>query len=200
MNCREVQKILTEEIRLAESTEVRKHLEGCQACRDLQRDLLRLDALSGELKGQTKAPAFFTERVCSRVSGRSRAAYWSVAATAAGLVLFAIGVMNIEGLSTGSKGDLGSRAMNGGERIQRTEHDERAPAVSHEAQSDAFFLGGEEWGRNQKTGRSTFRSRDGVPLVMPEPSSSGYVLELPATIEVRQTQADNEFYLENVSH
>ncbi len=114
MKCSEVKRILTEEIQLAESAEVRKHLEGCRQCGDLQRDLLSLQELSGELKGRTRVPPFFTERVCSRVSGRSRAAYWSVAATAAGLVFLAIGIVNLAGLSTGSDGEGRSRALNGG--------------------------------------------------------------------------------------
>jgi hypothetical protein len=190
---------LTEEIQLAESAEVRKHLEGCRQCGDLQRDLLSLQELSGELKGRTRVPPFFTERVCSRVSGRSRAAYWSVAATAAGLVLLAIGIVNLAGLSTGSDGEGRSRALNGGERIQRIEHDDQATAASSKAQPDVFRLGGEKWG-SQATDRSSFGSQSGAPRVIPKTSSPGYVLELPATIEVRQTQADNEFYLENVSH
>ncbi len=199
MKCREVQKILTEEMHLAESAAVRKHLEVCQGCRNLHRDLLSLQELSGELRGQTTAPRFFTERVCSRVSGRSRAAYWSLAATAAGLVLLGIGIVNLAGLSTESDGKARSRAMIGGERIQRIEHDDRAVADAQQAQSDVFFLGGEE-SSSQETDRTSSVSPNGVPRVAPKTSSSGYVLELPATIEVRQTQADNEFYLENVSH
>ncbi len=89
--------------------------------------------------------------------------------------------------------------MNGGERIQRIDHDNRVAEASQKAQPDVFYLGGEEWG-SQDTDRSGFESQNGVPRVIPKTSPAGYVLELPATIEVRQTQADNEFYLENVSH
>jgi len=89
--------------------------------------------------------------------------------------------------------------MNGGERIQTIENDGRAADASQEGQPDVFYLGGVEGGK-QQTNRSSLRSLNGFPDVRPESSSSGYVLELPATIEVRQTQADNEFYLENVSH
>jgi len=199
MNCREVQKILTEEIQLAESAEVRKHLEACRQCRDLHRDLRGLQELSGELKGRTDVPPFFTERVCSRVSGRSRAAYWSLAAAAAGLVVLAIGIANLAGLSTETDGKARPQAMNGGERIQRIEPDNRAETASRKGQPDVFYLGGEGWG-SQEPDRSNFGSQNGVPRVVPKTSSSGYVLELPATIEVRQTQAVNDFYLENVSH
>jgi len=199
MKCAEVQRILTEEIQLAESAEVRKHLAGCRQCSDLQRDLLLLQELSGELRGRAKVPPFFTERVCSRASGRPRAAYWSLAATAAGLVLLVIGVVNLAGLWTENDGKVRSRVTNGGERIQRIEHDNRVVDASQKAQPDVFYLGGEEWG-SQDTDRSSFDSHNGVPRVIPKTSPAGYVLELPATIEVRQTQADNEFYLENVSH
>jgi len=200
MNCREVQRILTEEIELAESADVRKHLDVCRECRDLHRDLLSLQALSGGLRGRTSVPAYFTERVCSRVSGRSRVGYWSVAAaTAAGLVFLGVGIVNLAGPAAESDREVTSRALNGGEQIRKIESDDRAADVSHGAEPDVFYLGGEGWG-SRPSGRLTVRSHSGVPLVKPESSSSGYVLELPAAIEVRQTQADNEFYLENVSH
>jgi hypothetical protein len=199
MKCREVQKILTEEMALAASAEVRQHLKSCRECRDLQRDLLSLRELSGELKGRTKAPAFFTEHVCSRVSGRSRAVYWSLAATAAGLVLLVIGIADLTGFWTGNDGKAGSRVVNTGEPIQRIEYDNRVADASQDAQPDVFQLGGEESG-SQETDQSSFGSHDAGTRVVTRTTPSGYVLELPATIEVRQTQADKDFYLENVSH
>ena len=197
MKCREAQRILTEEIHLAESAEVRRHLEGCQTCRNLQRDLLSLQQLSGELKGRTKVPPFFAERVCSRASGRSRAPYWSVAVIAAGVVFLAIGVANLSGLWTESEGKARPRALNGGERVQRIEPDNGLIETAQESQPDVFHLGGDESG-SQETDHVGSQTK--APRVMTKTAPSEYVLELPATIEVRQTQADNEFYLENVSH
>ncbi|MFB3904757.1 MAG: anti-sigma factor [Acidobacteriota bacterium] len=198
MTCSEVQRILTEDIQQAASGEVQKHLESCQACRELERDLLSLQELSGGLKGRTHVPAFFAERVCSRASGRSRAAYWSLAATAVGLILLVVAVANLAGLSPEGDGQLKPEVMNGGERIKRIEHQERA--ASPKAEPDVFYLGSEEWGSQETDVLTLPRSHRGNRLEAPRRSSAGYVLELPATIEVRQTQADNEFYLENVSH
>jgi len=82
MKCEEVKRLLTEE-EADQAAEIRRHLASCELCRLLNEDLAALKTLSGELKGQAKAPDFFATRVCSQVgSRRARLAYVGLAGVA----------------------------------------------------------------------------------------------------------------------
>jgi len=185
----------------ADSPEVLEHLESCDDCRALHQDLLSLKQLSGELKGQMDLPPFFTERVCSQTTPTTRPVYWKFAAALAGLVFLAIGIVNFVSVSSETDASAAASAPVGKERIYRIDASDLAVTASGiQRQGQVFSLDGKEWEEITPGDHLTFQPDVRIAGVDHKTSPPSYVFELPATIEVRQTQAENEFYLQNVSH
>jgi len=63
MKCAEVQHKLTEEPSLGRSEEVSEHLACCSVCREFYRNMAELDALTRELRCQSRAPKDFHLKV-----------------------------------------------------------------------------------------------------------------------------------------
>ena len=184
MKCEEVKRLLTEEA-TDQVDEIRRHLASCESCRRLGDDLAALKALSSELKGQAKAPDFFASGVCSQVgSRRSRLVHVGLAGLAVTAVTLCFAFV------PGFK-EFPERQAPGSGVVATA-----GPAVLPAGEAaDAFRPEDLRWADEYQPDSSPT-----VSVVVRENSSRQYILEVPATIEVRQTQADNEFYLKNVSH
>lgn len=63
MNCRDVQKLLTEDLLSRNLDEVRRHLQGCAPCQDFCNDLLKLQEWTRELSKAVQTPAGFQDSV-----------------------------------------------------------------------------------------------------------------------------------------
>ena len=183
MKCEEVKRLLTEE-ETDQVDEIRRHLASCEPCRRLSDDLAVLKALSSELKGQAKAPDFFATRVCSQVGSR-RALLACVGLAGLTVTALALCFAYVPSLTDFP----GRQAPSPGAAI-------KADSAVFTAVEPTGALVAEDlaWADQYQDDSPT------VSVVVREDSSAQYILEVPATIEVRQTQADNEFYLKNVSH
>jgi hypothetical protein len=183
MKCEEVRRLLTEE-ETDRIEEIQRHLAACDACRRLRDDLFGLKALSSQLKTQAKAPDFFASRVCSQIRphGARLVALGLAGVGGVTVLLLFFGVFGVPGLPESQApaarvaAPSGPHASPGFEPMRLTPAEDLAWTAGY--QTDPFT----------------------VTAVVREDSSAQYVLEVPATIEVRQTQAENEFYLKNVSH
>ena len=183
MKCEEVKRLLTEE-EADQAAEIRRHLASCEACRRLSDDLAALKALSGQLKGQAKAPDFFATRVCSQAgSRRARLVF-------VGLAGVAVTALTVCFAYFPSLTEFPVRQAPSPGAVITAD----SAVFTAVEPTDALVAEDLGWADQYQDDSPT------VSVVVREDSSAQYILEVPATIEVRQTQADNEFYLKNVSH
>jgi hypothetical protein len=188
MNCRELEEQLAEDPYREVSEQARLHLEECEACRVLLNDLRALRELSCELRDRAQAPAFFETRVCSRVGKQGhRFAHWRVIGAVSAVVLFSLGLVRFFGEGFQLPDDRESRV----DVIDPEETSERT----------LVFGSSESLAGSEGDLSSDFQMIDRpIEVLIPKVDTPGFLLELPARIEVRQTQAENEFYLKSVSH
>lgn len=93
MNCRELEKLLLDDLRAADRSAAREHLEKCPACDALRRELQALRELSGMLQTDAEAPDEFTAQVVTRVRAGSNHESNRRLTTAAAGVLVISGVL-----------------------------------------------------------------------------------------------------------
>jgi hypothetical protein len=182
MKCREVERLLTEDPELGASAEARKHLHSCQKCQEMQRELRTLNQMSAGLKNSTEAPPFFASRVCAEARKSPLSSRWRVAAVLSLTALLCVGVFNVSDFLVSEDSEEGKAVLLAGT--------EQKPPLSPPQVLPSLL----------EAGPGAALADDSVVLIVDEDSSPGYVVELPAVIEVRQTQAQNEFYMRNVSH
>lgn len=197
MNCSEVQLLLSDDVRNGARDDVQAHLQTCVACRALCSDLQALAGLTTELKGREGAPAHFVSRVCSGARQREIRRRQSVLFAGIAVAVLCAALVRLVEYNDQNVRD-GFRA--------RSSRD--LPALTGSNSAGSHF---ETAGVTENTpylpladaaGPAGDRRNADEPLevVVRGPAGSGYVIQLPATIEVRQTQAENEFYVRNVSH
>ena len=188
MTCRKVERLLTENFRSADNDELARHLAECDGCRRLQQDLKALAELSGEIKKETEAPAFFTSRVCARISepGPARRSLTFAVLTVSAVVVFSLGLLRFTFLT-----DKPANATN--QSVVRTGSAGEDWSVEQDWRADSSL---------PASGIMTGPENDArfVEILVGKPSESDYIVRLPSTIEVRNSQAENEYYLRNVSH
>jgi anti-sigma factor RsiW len=187
MNCRELEEQLAEDSHAELDKEARLHLEQCEACRALLKDLTALRDLSAELRERAQVPAFFDSRVCSRVGKpRYRFAYWRFLAAASAVVLLSLGIgeflretpqLTVQGESPANRGEV--------------ENTSEQALIFGVSESPALL---------DVDPSSGSRMDRPIEVIIPNVDAPGFLLELPSGIEIRQTQAENEFYLRSVSH
>lgn len=180
MNCKEVERLLTEDLAWEGDPQVESHLERCGPCSKLHQDLLLLREWSGELREEVKAPADFSAHVMREVRSPGFLAGFLLSPTRAGLVLVTVfGLM--------AMGDLSLEALfrdGGGSRAWESALESRQGITVFELNADPEGTGGTSY----------------VEVVLEDPTESEYILRLPSTIEIRRTEFQSEFYLQNVSH
>ena len=71
MNCKEVERLLTEDISQGNDARVQDHIGSCSLCRRLHRELISISELSPLLRTIDKAPADFSSRVFQRLAPSS---------------------------------------------------------------------------------------------------------------------------------
>jgi len=188
MNCRKVERLLTEDFRSADNPELACHLDECEGCRALYRDLKALAELSGKLKKETEAPAFFVSRVCARLPERvslRRSLKLAVVAVSV-IVILSLGFLKFFFLVEKPAGTANQSIV-----------------VTGSAGEDWSVE--EDWRTEWPVAESGLLSApeaksEFVEILVGKPSESDYIVRLPSTIEVRNSQAENEYYLRNVSH
>ncbi len=189
MNCTTVERLLTEDLGSAESADLSRHLHECQHCRELYRELKSLEELSGELKNDMQAPAFFASRVCARASepaGPRRLL---------ALALLTTCVIGFSSFAIVKSGILSDAAV-----VQTA-----APSVAVTGSATADQAIEPLWITDWPVAESNIASDRGrdpryVEILVSEPSESDFIVRLPSAIEVGSNQADNEYYLRQVSH
>lgn len=72
MNCRDVQKSLTEDLLSQNLGEIRRHLQECGSCQDFCSDLLKLQDWTRELSEAVRTPAGFQDSVMEDLNRQLR--------------------------------------------------------------------------------------------------------------------------------
>ncbi len=188
MNCTRVERLLTEDLRSAENADLSRHLNECQRCKDLYRELKSLAELSGELKNEVQAPAFFASRICARASesARPRRSLALAVLTTSVIGVFSFAIVKFALLSD-------------------TPVQTATPSVIATGSVTEDQAIEPQWTTDWPVSESSLlndRGRDPryVEILVSEPSESDFIVRLPSSIEVGSNQADNEYYLRNVSH
>ncbi len=172
MNCKSVQRRLTEDLTVArQDGSLLEHLRGCPQCQTLCEELVSLQELSRELRRSIPAPAHFPS--APRVGRRVESPWqrrWKPAFALAVAAVLALGVMWISGSGSGDP------AVPAPQQIQSLQEVLTLP-VEAESLSAPY-----------------------VEILLNESSEQDHVLRLPPTIEIRRTQLHHDFELRHVSH
>ncbi|MFQ5739119.1 MAG: anti-sigma factor family protein [Acidobacteriota bacterium] len=189
MNCSEVERLLTEDLRAAAAQEVRQHIAGCQICRHLQRDLEAIEQLNHWLARQSGAPSGFCAQVVSRASKiRSWRPFYGLAVgVAAALVLMAgVGWKEEADLTPGTAAPILSvDEMGQSQEVDRVLDSGRfEPILVVEGGRDADRQSSDPY----------------LEVLVSDPAGETFILRVPPTIEIRQTDLRREPYLTYVSH
>lgn len=97
MNCRSVRTSLAEDLLSRVDEEIAAHLEECEECRAVCRDLMEIEELSRSLGGRVGVPEGFREAVLSKAARKAPARVFRLGAALAGMVLLAASVGLFQG-------------------------------------------------------------------------------------------------------
>lgn len=181
MNCKELERLVVEDIRTVNDVEVQDHIGRCDKCEKLCREFLSMEGLSSRLRDQVEAPDDFSARVCERLT--QGAGWWvfrrpvvalCVVLGAAVLVLWAT---EVQVGSSAEKTVLNSRQI-----VEESEFLPRA-FVNEPGLRDANHV------------RDPY-----VDVILRAPAEPEYILRLPSRIEIHRTDLHHDFYLNHVSY
>lgn len=176
MNCKAVEKRLTEDVRTAAEASLQQHLAQCRGCRELYRQLLSLGELSGTLKSKVEVPADFAARVLERsVETRPWAYYGKPALAVVVLVVFSGGFLGTD-LPPGGAGAAPAATV----------AEDRQQGLVAESGTVVFEV-------SESTGPY-------VDVLLDHPADQGRVLRLPSRIEIRKSALHHDSYLQHVSY
>ena len=178
MNCKRIEKLLTQDLGRADGAEINAHLCRCQACRKLHDELVAIHQLTQSLGTEVKTPSDFSARVFDKISTRES---WREKAVFSLIlvVLFSGGVFWTRG--TGFEMD--------------TNHPDlavHAPELLLEDGSSVDVPTGFE--------NDSWLAAPYVEVIVKPPTEPNYILRLPLRIEVHQTHLHHDFYLHHASH
>jgi hypothetical protein len=176
MTCKQVEKILTENISAVEETDVQAHIRNCRRCDELCRELQSMGKLSRLLGETVQSPGDFSLRVHRKllevpVSGWQ--AYWRPVSVVALVTLFSVGFLWVREVQVTDEAMLSSSSgvqeeSVSGNDLQRVDARE-VPAPY-------------------------------VDVILSSPSQSEYILRLPSRIRIQTTHLNHDFYLEHASY
>ncbi len=189
MKCETVTRLLTEDASTANREEVRRHLDACESCRELYRDLLAMGQLVDSVKGDVKAPLDFRAKVSEKVLrevSRSWRPHWSLSATLVTVLLVTAGIVS-----------LSQMASEGIPRDPSVSAKSSSPSGELERLLPQDFVVPVAGGVQLRP--ETHFSGHYVDVMADSPQG-GYVLRLPEKIEIRRMESHHEFYFNDLSH
>jgi predicted anti-sigma-YlaC factor YlaD len=177
MNCREVERLLTEDINQGNDARVRKHLDRCSICSKLHRELNSLSEMSRLLQELDKAPVDFSSQIYERLA---RPLLWQLQwkpFLVLGLVI--LGLVSFLW-------------------IQEVQPAPEAMLVPGETPQEDPFA-------RVKDGDLELIDGDQVEgpyvdVILKSPSEPEYILRLPFRIRVRTSDVNQDIYLNNASY
>jgi len=176
MTCKQVERILTENISSVEQADVQVHIRNCRRCDKLCRELQSMEKLSRLLGDAVGSPNDFSSRVYRRLSEGSVSwwqVYWRPVFVFSLATLFSVGFLWVREVQVTDEAMFSSRSVVqeesvSGNDLQRVDVRE-VPAPY-------------------------------VDVIMSSPSQSDYILRLPSRIRIQTTHLNNDFYLEHASY
>ncbi len=180
MTCREIEQLLTEALDCARANpEVASHLESCQACRTLSRELEEIEDLKISLGRRASAPADLPFRVSREYSrSRTRRFLWQVALPLVGVVLVTAAARYLETSTT----EVASPLRVGQERLLQSTNGREAA-----------------WNPALETEPLQSRQPRYFDVLLPNAAEGPVIVRLPTTIEVYRSDPGRD-YLAYVSH
>ena len=182
MNCKEVERLLTEDISQGNDARVQDHIGRCSLCRRLQRELTSISELSPLLRTIDKAPADFSSRVFQRLAPFSLWQFqWKPALTWGLVMLGLISFLWIQ------------ETQSAGEAMLVAEETPREEPFARVQDGDLKFIEEERVESERVEGPY-------VDVILKNPSEPEYILRLPSRIKVRTSDLNHEIYLNNASY
>ncbi|MCZ6486209.1 MAG: hypothetical protein O6826_10985 [Acidobacteria bacterium] len=175
MTCKQVERILAENISAVEEADVQAHIRSCSGCEKLRRELQSMEKLSRLLGETVESPSDFSSRLQSRLSEVSSGwqAYWRPVFVVSLVTLISVGFLWVREVQVTEEAMLGSRSLVqeesvSGNDLQRV--DAREDPVPY------------------------------VDVILSGPSESEYILRLSSRIKIQTTHLNHDFYLEHASY
>ena len=176
MTCKQVERILTENISAAEEAGVQAHIRNCRGCDKLSRELQSMGKLSRLLGETVQSPSDFSSRVHRRLSEVPVSwwqAYWRPVFVFSLVTLFSLGFLWVresqvtEGAMLSSRSVLQEESASGDDLQRLDAREVPAPYVD---------------------------------VILSGPSESEYILRLPSRIRIQTSHLNHDFYLEHASY
>ncbi len=176
MNCKQVERILTENISAVEEVGVQFHIRNCRRCDKLCRELQSMEKLSRLLRETVESPSDFSSRIYRRLSEVPISwwqAYWKPVFAFSLVTLLSAGFLWVREVQVTEEATVSSRSV---------------------VQEDS--LSGDELQRvNAREIPAPY-----VDVILSGPSESEYILRLPSRIRIQTTHLNHDFYLEHASY
>ena len=179
MNCRSVQRRLTEDLKSApQDPLLRKHLGECPKCQTISRELLSLEELSRELgESPSPAPDFPSARPYPGPVGRVWRHSWKPVFALSLAAVLSLGILWI-GASGGPVAPTGKvlTGVSAQQPVNSLQETRTLPVETNDVAAPY------------------------VEILLEKSSQQEHVLRLPPTIEVRRMNLHHDFDLRHVSH
>lgn len=178
MKCRDVERLLAEDLSNLESSEIQAHVKDCPRCHSLADEFRSLDALRDSLSRGVRAPEDFSKKVARRVSSSSRSFIYAVPC----LLLI-----------------LGAAA--GWNYSDVTPPRERQLLISNRTGTELreIPISGAE-SLDPRTPDWKIRDSQYVEVMITDSTGQTYIVRIPSELQVRQVNGESEGYVTYVSH
>ncbi|MEE2821790.1 MAG: hypothetical protein VYA53_02290 [Acidobacteriota bacterium] len=179
MTCKEVERLLTENISRGQDFQVQQHIRRCSVCKKFYHDLDSMSELSHLLGKMDKAPTGFSSSVHQRLAQQPYLGWlhWRVAPVLCLLILGLTSLLWIREAQFTRKGEI---------------------LISEEMFQETPFV---------RVGDGDLQLIDGdavpnpyVDVILESPSEDEYILRLPSRIKIRTNDLNHEIYLNNTSY
>jgi hypothetical protein len=181
MTCKEVERLLAEDISQGHDALALDHIERCSVCQRLHRELTSMSELSRLLGGGDRAPADFSSRVHERLAKLSLwQLQWKPALALSLGLLGLVGFLWIQEVQPGTDAQFVTETTPQEESFARVQDGD--PQLI-----DADRVEGPVEGPY-------------VDVILKSPSEPEYILRLPSRIKVRTSDLNSDIYLNNASY
>ncbi len=182
MNCKEVERLLTEDISQGNDSRVQDHIDCCSLCRRLHRELTSMSELGRLLRTIDQVPADFSSRVFQKLAPSSLwQLQWKPVLTLGLVMLGLVSFLWIQ------------ETQSAREAMLVAEETPREEPFARVQDGDLELIEGEQAESDRVEGPY-------VDVILKSPSESEYILRLPSRIKVRTSDLNHDIYLNNASY
>lgn len=181
MKCREVERLLSEDLRNLEDAEIQSHLGECPQCSRLAEEFRELDSLRHSLNQGVQAPAGFHQAVHRRVSRGSHSLF--VYALSCLLLVILGATLAWKSSGTASSSELGIRTSD-------------LADWQHQGFSEAGASAQDAGVPNRLSDKGQY-----VEVMITDSNGETYIVKIPSQLQVRQVSGESDgYYMTTVSH